>query len=58
MTRTASSRRRRSEAVAAAIRSKLQMDPIASTASEAAKTFADDAKLWAAVIEQAHISLD
>jgi tripartite-type tricarboxylate transporter receptor subunit TctC len=45
-------------AVAAAIRSKLQMEPIASTASEAAKTFADDAKLWAGVIEQAHISLD
>jgi tripartite-type tricarboxylate transporter receptor subunit TctC len=46
------------ETVAAAIRSKLQMDPIASTASEAAKTFADDAKLWAVVIEQAHISLE
>ena len=45
-------------AVAATIRSKLQMEPIASTASEAAKTFADDAKLWAKVIEQAHISLD
>jgi len=28
------------------------------TASAAARTFADDAKLWAAVIEQAHISLD
>jgi tripartite-type tricarboxylate transporter receptor subunit TctC len=45
-------------AVAEAIRTKLQMDPIGSTASEAAKTFADDAKLWATVIEQAHITLD
>jgi hypothetical protein len=46
------------QAVAEAIRTKLQMDPIGSTASEAAKTFADDAKLWATVIEQAHITLD
>jgi hypothetical protein len=38
------------QAVAEAIRSKLQMDPIGSTASEAAKTFADDAKLWATVM--------
>jgi len=45
-------------AVAEAIRTKLQMDPIGSTASEAAKTFADDAKLWAGVIEQAHITLE
>jgi len=44
--------------VAEAIRTKLQMDPIGATASEAAKTFADDAKLWAGVIEQAHITLE
>jgi tripartite-type tricarboxylate transporter receptor subunit TctC len=48
----------RDPTVVATIRDKLQMDTIASTASEAAKTFADDAKLWATVIEQAHISLD
>jgi tripartite-type tricarboxylate transporter receptor subunit TctC len=45
-------------AVAEAVRTKLQMEPIGSTAGEAAKTFADDAKLWATVIEQAHITLD
>lgn len=44
--------------VADAIRTKLQMDPIGSTASEAAQTFADDAKLWATVIKQAHVTLD
>ena len=40
------------------IRTKLQMDPIGMTNSEAAKLFADDAKLWSKVIEQAKISLD
>ncbi len=40
------------------IRSKLKMDPIGSSSSEAAKLFADDAKLWAKVIQEAKVSLD
>ena len=44
--------------VSAGIRSKLRMDPIGSTNSEAAKLFVDDAKLWETVIQNAHISLD
>jgi tripartite-type tricarboxylate transporter receptor subunit TctC len=44
--------------IAASIRSKLKMDPIGNTDLEAAKLFADDAKLWAEVIQKAQISLD
>jgi tripartite-type tricarboxylate transporter receptor subunit TctC len=43
--------------VAAAIR-KLQMDPIGSNDTEAAKLFAEDARLWKDVIARAHVSLD
>ena len=48
----------KSPEIAAGIRAKLQMDPIGSSNTEAAKLFADDAKLWGKVIEQAKISLD
>jgi tripartite-type tricarboxylate transporter receptor subunit TctC len=44
--------------IAASIRAKLKMDPIGNTDLEAAKLFADDAKLWAEVIQKAQISLD
>jgi hypothetical protein len=47
-----------SPAVSESIRSKLKMDPIGSSSSEAAKLFADDAKLWAKVIQEAKVSLD
>ena len=47
-----------SPAIAESIRSKLKMDPIGSSSSEAAKLFADDAKLWAKVIQEAKVSLD
>ncbi len=40
------------------IRTKLQMDPIGSTNTEAARLFADDTNLWAKVIKEAKISLD
>ena len=40
------------------IRTKLQMDPIGSTNTEAARLFADDTSLWAKVIKEAKISLD
>ena len=47
-----------SPAVSKSIRSKLKMDPIGSSNAEAAKLFADDAKLWAKVIQEAKVSLD
>jgi tripartite-type tricarboxylate transporter receptor subunit TctC len=47
-----------SPATSESIRSKLKMDPIGSSNSEAAKLFADDAKLWAKVIQEAKVSLD
>ena len=43
---------------AKSIRTKLQMDPIGSTNTEAARLFADDTNLWAKVIKEAKISLD
>jgi len=45
-------------AVAEAIRTKLQMDPIGMSNADAAKLFVDDAKLWAKVIQEAKVSLD
>jgi tripartite-type tricarboxylate transporter receptor subunit TctC len=45
-------------AVAEAIRTKLQMDPIGMSNVDAAKLFVDDAKLWAKVIQEAKVSLD
>jgi tripartite-type tricarboxylate transporter receptor subunit TctC len=45
-------------ATADAIRSKLQMDPIGSTSTEAAKLFAAETQLWAKVIHDADVSLD
>jgi tripartite-type tricarboxylate transporter receptor subunit TctC len=45
-------------AIADAIRSKLQMDPIGSTSGEAAKLFASETQLWAKVIHDADVSLD
>jgi tripartite-type tricarboxylate transporter receptor subunit TctC len=44
--------------VASAIRSRLRMDPIGSSAAEAAGTFTEDAKLWSKVISDAKISFD
>ncbi len=44
--------------VADAIRTKLRMDPMGISDSEAAALFIDDAKLWSKVIKQANISLD
>ena len=43
---------------AKSIRTKLQMDPIGSTNTEAARLFAEDTNLWAKVIKEAKISLD
>jgi tripartite-type tricarboxylate transporter receptor subunit TctC len=44
--------------VAAAIRTRLQMDPMGLNSAEAAKLAAEDTELWAKVIAEAHISLD
>jgi tripartite-type tricarboxylate transporter receptor subunit TctC len=44
--------------VAKSIQTKLRMDPIGSSAAEAAKLFADDATLWGEVIKNAKITLD
>src|SRR5262249_30630748 len=41
--------------VAAAIRTKLQMDPMGLNSAEAAKLAAEDTALWAKVIAEAHI---
>jgi tripartite-type tricarboxylate transporter receptor subunit TctC len=40
------------------IRTRLRMDPIGSTNTEAAKLFVDDTKLWSKVIQEAKISID
>ena len=48
----------KSPEISAAIRAKLQMEPIGSSAAEAAQLFTDDAKLWEKVIHDAQISLD
>ena len=45
-------------AVAEEIRTKLRMDPMGMSNTEAAALFIDDAKLWSKVIKQANISLD
>ena len=48
----------KSPETADSIKTKLRMDPIGMTNSEAAKLFADDTKLWSVVIKEAKISLD
>jgi tripartite-type tricarboxylate transporter receptor subunit TctC len=44
--------------VAKSVRTKLRMDPIGSSAADAAKLFRDDSELWSKVIKAANISLD
>jgi tripartite-type tricarboxylate transporter receptor subunit TctC len=44
--------------VAKTIQTKLRMDPIGMSATDAAKLFRDDAELWGKVIKAAKISLD
>jgi tripartite-type tricarboxylate transporter receptor subunit TctC len=48
----------KSPETAESIRTKLRMDPIGMTNTEASKLFADDTKLWSTVIKEAKISLD